>query len=119
MNSNKNALVEVTAAIGNVYAENAMAPASLNFIVDTVLRTPKGVASQATYLNGESPNGNAIMDRGDCAKEIRALAKAAGTPIGDDVTNAKLARIIMKRQRVNGLMVGRNGKLVLSYSKAE
>lgn len=77
------------------------------------LRLPKVIEAQAKYLNGDSPNGNSLMDRKDVADILRAELARNGTPLPATLKTVVIARYVMKQQRRGGLEISRSGRLVL------
>lgn len=96
-----------------LYAAAPRGPVSLRQVIDIALRTPEGLAAQAKYLNGDSPNGNSIMDRKDVADIVRVIAEKMKMAIPDSTKTIQIARMVMRVQRSAGILVLRTGRIDL------
>ena len=99
----------------SVIYQNAPKPfISLPQIVAQCLATPVGIKAQEDYLDGDSPTGNNLLDRGEVARVIRAEAKRLNLTIPVSVKDIKIVKLIRLKQRAVGLPIGRNGRILLN-----
>lgn len=105
-----------------LHLKNAPKPVmKLRDIVAQCLVTDEGIKAQETYLNGESPEGNALLDRAEVAKIVRKIAQTKGLTIPAAVKTISIAKVILDVQRTRlDLKVDRRGKidmLALTHSE--
>ena len=94
-----------------IYANAPKPFISLPQIIAQCLATQAGIQAQETYLNGESPTGNNLLDRGEVAKIIRSEAKRLGLTIPVSIKDIKIVKLIRDKQRSAGIPIGRNGRI--------
>lgn len=81
------------------YAAAPRAPLTLRQTIAVLLRKPEAIKLQMATLNGESPCGNSMMDRGLFARGLRAIGEKYSLPIPDKVKDVKVARVAMQEQK--------------------
>jgi hypothetical protein len=96
-----------------LHLKNAPKPVmKLRDIVAQCLVTDEGIKAQETYLNGVSPEGNALLDRAEVAKIVRKIAQAKGLTIPAMVKTISIAKVVLDVQRDRlGLKVDRRGRI--------
>lgn len=76
------------------------------------LATVEGIALQEKYLNGFSPHGNPLMDRGFFAQELRELTQSKlKVTIPASIKSAKVASVAMQLMKRAGIPMQRNGRI--------
>jgi len=104
---------QIRTTLAELYAQSPRGPLSDRQIVAICIREPAGVDLVTRYLNGESPNGNSIMDRKDVADGIRIIAEKLKTPFPISTKTIKIARLIMEEMRKANVPVLRTGRMDL------
>lgn len=96
-----------------LHIKNAPKPVmKLRDIVAQCLVTDEGIAAQEKYLNGVSPEGNALLDRAEVAKIVRKIAQGKGLTIPDTVKTISIAKVVLDVQRTRlDLRVDRRGRI--------
>lgn len=100
-------------AIAELYEAHKKPLIPLKGVVALMLATPNGIKAQEKYLNGDSPEGNDILDRGEVARVIREEAGRHGLTIHASIKTKAIMTCIMREQRKVGIPLTRTGRIDL------
>lgn len=112
MTLTKKQVIQAQEQLNSLMAESPAAPLTMGATVEMCIR--QGERTQQAivkFLNGDSPTDSPMMDRAHVIIALRLDAAQLHLHIPPTVKDRKLAQLVSKRLKRNGIQVNRQGRV--------